>query len=183
MLDDQIKSGIEKLRSKTIKLRLVEEQDAKFILSLRLDQRYNAFLSTVDNDLTKQQAWIRKYKLSENSGTQYYFIIERHDNTACGTVRIYDLQKHSFSWGSWILNENKTQFSAIETALLVYKFGFEILAYTKSHFEVLKENKPVISFHNKLGSKKISADENYYYFSFHKKTYQEKVKEFARFIT
>ena len=33
--------------SKTLRLRLVEENDADSILSLRLDEGYNAFLSTV----------------------------------------------------------------------------------------------------------------------------------------
>jgi len=50
------------LESKSIRLRLVEENDAEFILSLRLDPKYNNFISKVDNDIAAQKSWIRKYK-------------------------------------------------------------------------------------------------------------------------
>lgn len=152
------------LKSKTIRLRLVEESDAEFILKLRLDEKYNQFLSSVSPDLQSQKDWIKKYKNDEKIKKQFYFIIERLDNTPCGTVRVYDLKEDSFCWGSWILNEDKTQYAALESAFLVYKFGFEMLGYKKSHFDVMKENKKVISFHIKMGAKEIGADECNRYF-------------------
>ena len=39
------------ISSKTIRIRYVEESDAEFILKLRLDERYNQFLSQVNGDL------------------------------------------------------------------------------------------------------------------------------------
>lgn len=101
-------------------MRYVEESDAEFILSLRLDNRYNNFLSRVDASLDGQKSWIRKYKDDEREEKQFYFIIERNDGIPCGTVRIYDLKKDSFCWGSWILNEDKTRYAALESAMLVY---------------------------------------------------------------
>lgn len=95
------------LESKNIRVRYVEESDADFILSLRLDNRYNTFLSTVTPDVEAQREWILKYKNDEEKGKQFYFIIERVDGTPCGTVRVYDIRKDSFCWGSWILNEKK----------------------------------------------------------------------------
>ena len=89
-------------------------------------------------DLASQQAWIRKYKQDEANGSQFYFIIERLDGTKCGTVRVYDLREDSFCWGSWILNESKTRYSALESAFLVYRFGFEELGFKNSHFDVMK---------------------------------------------
>jgi hypothetical protein len=80
------------------------------------------------------------------------------DGTPCGTVRIYDLREDSFSWGSWILNEDKTKYAAIESALLIYKFGFERLGFSKSHFDVMKGNAKVISFHRKMGAIEVSND-------------------------
>ena len=153
-----------KLESKTIRMRLVEEDDAKFILMLRLDSKYNKFLSGVVDDLKAQVDWIKKYKLEEQAGLQFYFIIERLDGTPCGTVRIYDLRQDSFCWGSWILNDDKTRYAAIESAFLVYKFGFEGLGYEKSHFDVMKGNDRVISFHEKMGAEKVSEDLQNYYF-------------------
>lgn len=153
-----------KLESKTIILRLVEECDAKFILKLRNDSKYNKFLSEVVDDLNAQKEWIKRYKLKEKAGTQFYFIIERLDGTPCGTVRIYDLREDSFCWGSWILNNDKTRLAAIESAFLIYKFGFEYLNYKKSHFDVMKGNDKVVSFHKKMGAEIVSEDEQNYYF-------------------
>lgn len=149
---------------KTIGLRLVEEQDAEFILSLRLDERYNRFLSGVTPDVEAQKAWIRKYKSDEAAGLQYYFIIERLDGTPCGTIRIYDLRPDSFCWGSWILNDNKTRYAAIESALLIYEIGFEQLGFAKSHFDVMKGNEGVIAFHKRMGAEVVGEDEQNYYF-------------------
>lgn len=161
------------LEAKTVRLRLVTEQDAEFILQLRLDDKYNQFLSSVSPDLQSQKDWIRKYKDDEQSKKQFYFIIERLDGTPCGTVRIYDLRDESFCWGSWILNENKTRYAALESAFLVYKFGFEQLGYQKSHFDVMKGNQKVISFHKKMGAVEVSSDDENYYFEIHKDSVDE----------
>jgi RimJ/RimL family protein N-acetyltransferase len=153
-----------RLESKTIRLRLVEESDAEFILKLRLDERYNKYISEVNPDVDAQRAWIRGYKKEELEGKQFYFVIEKLDGTPCGTVRVYDLREDSFCWGSWILNENKTRFSALESAFLVYKFGFDVLGYRKSHFEVMNGNEKVVSFHEKMGAIRTGQDDVNSYF-------------------
>lgn len=170
------------LSSHSVRLRLVEEDDADFILSLRLDPLYNKHLSSVDDDLEKQRQWIKTYKSDEDAGIQYYFIIERLDGTTCGTVRVYDLKPDSFCWGSWILNDNKTRFAAIETALLIYKFGFEILGYPKSHFEVIKENEKVVSFHRKFGAIQTHEDETNFYFELPQNAYEEQKEKLKKFL-
>lgn len=152
-------------KSRTINIRLVEESDAEFILKLRLDEKYNQFLSDVNPDMQAQRDWIKKYKNDELLKKQFYFIIERNDGVPCGTVRIYDIKGDSFCWGSWILNENKTRYAALESAFLVYQFGFNELGLKKSHFEVRKGNEKVISFHKKMGAIKMSEDELNEYFN------------------
>lgn len=164
------------LESKNIRLRFVEDSDAEFILSLRLNDLYNTFLSSVNPDVEDQKKWIRKYKDDERNGIQYYFIIERLDGTPCGTVRIYDIRNDSFCWGSWILNENKTRYAALESAFLVYEFGFKQLGFKKSHFDVMKGNKKVIQFHTRIGAVKTSEDEINYYFEITEEAV-EKAKE------
>ena len=153
-----------KLESKTVRLRFVEESDAKFILSLRLDDRYNQFLSKVKPDLKSQKSWIKTYKTDEEEGKQFYFIIERLDGTPCGTVRVYDLREDSFCWGSWILNEDKTRYSAIESTFLVYEFGFRHLGFKKSHFNVMKANRSVVKYHRRMGALEVGEDEQNFYF-------------------
>ncbi len=152
------------LVSKTIKLRLVEESDAEFILQLRLNNLYNKFLSAVPADIVSQKRWIKKYKIDEKAEKQFYFIIERTDGVPCGTVRVYDIRKDSFCWGSWILNEDKTRYAALESAFLIYEFGFNHLGFSKSHFDVMKGNLGVINFHTKMGAKKIAEDEENVFF-------------------
>lgn len=170
------------LVSKSIRIRLVEEGDAAFVLSLRLDDNYNQFLSKVSANIDAQRDWIKEYKKDEVAEKQFYFIIEKLDGTPCGTVRIYDLREDSFCWGSWILNQDKTRFAAIESALLVYEFGFNYLKLNNSHFEVMKENKKVISFHEKFGAKCISEDNDNFYFTISKKNVADSMERFKAII-
>lgn len=167
------------LKSKTIQIRFVEESDAEFILKLRLDPKYNQFLSSVNSDVQSQKDWIKKYKNDEAAKKQFYFIIERNDATPCGTVRIYDLKEDSFCWGSWILNEDKTRYAALESALLVYQFGFNELGFEKSHFDVRKGNEKVISFHKKMGAQKTGEDDLNEYFNITKETVQKIKKKLS----
>lgn len=152
------------LQSKTIRLRLVNENDAEFILGLRLDSKYNKFLSEVPGDVSLQKSWIKNYKIDELNGLQFYFLIERLDGIPCGTVRVYDIRNDSFCWGSWILNDKKTISAALESAFLIYDFGFNYLGLDKSYFDVIKGNEGVVSFHKKMGAKQIGEDEKSYYF-------------------
>jgi RimJ/RimL family protein N-acetyltransferase len=165
------------LEMKTVRLRLVEESDAEFILKLRTDKKYNKFLSPVTPDLEGQKQWIRRYKYDESEKKQFYFIIEKTDGTACGTVRVYDLKENSFCWGSWILNENKTKYAALESAFLVYRFGFNFLGYEKSHFDVRKENIRVIKFHEKMGAVKTGEDKKNFYFEISKESVKKAEKK------
>ena len=159
-----------KFKDNAVCLRLVNESDAEFILKLRLDNKYNQFLSKVKGDLQSQVEWIRDYKKEEKLGIQYYFIIERSDGVPCGTVRIYDFNEDSFSWGSWILNEQKTRLAAIESAFKVYEYGFKNLGFKKSHFEVMKGNERVIKFHSKMGAVIDGEDAENLYFSISKES-------------
>lgn len=152
------------LKSKNTSLRLAEIDDAAFIVSLRTDEKYNKHLSHVNNDIIEQRGWLKSYKIKEKNKKEFYFIIINSDNVPCGTVRVYDIQDNSFCWGSWILNENKAKTTAIESALLVYDFGFNSMKYSRSHFDVRKENKTVISFHEKLNAHLIMEDDLNFYF-------------------
>lgn len=142
------------LKSKTIHFRLAEVSDAQFIHSLRIDKKYNQHLSFVDDNIEKQKLWLIEYKKRETLKQEYYFIIERNsDSLPIGTVRIYDFipDEESFCWGSWILNENKTRFSALECAIMIYDFAFLKLGYKRCHMDIRKENIKVIEFHKRFG--------------------------------
>lgn len=146
------------LKSKTIFFRLVELTDAAFIHALRVDKRYNQYLSKITGDVSTQKQWIVKYKKREKLKQEYYYIIHRKiDSLPIGTVRIYDFlgDRDSFCWGSWILNESKTRYAALECALLVYDFAFFKLGFKRCHMDIRKQNLKVIKFHKDLGVKII----------------------------
>lgn len=149
-------------KSKTIHFRLAEMADAKFIHSLRTNEKYNKHLSFVEDDIAKQENWLVKYKIRETLKQEYYFIIHRnYDDLPIGTVRIYDLieSEQSFCWGSWILNENKTKYAALESAIIIYDFAFFKLGYKRCHMDIRKENHKVIEFHKRFGVKIIGETE------------------------
>lgn len=171
------------LKSKSICLRLIRIEDAGFVLKLRLDERYNRFLSPVKSDLEAQEKWIADYKKEEAAGRQFYFIIERLDGVPCGTVRIYDIKGDSFCWGSWILNDSKTRYAAVESALLVYDFGFNELGFSKSHFDVVKKNVQVISFHKKMGAIEVGEDDVNIYFEISRSSVEMAKEKITRRMT
>lgn len=152
-------------------LRLATEDDAEFILSLRTDSQLNRFLSKTDSDVKAQREWLREYKCREADSKEYYFIIVRTvDDSSIGTVRLYDFKKEtkSFCWGSWILNEKKSRYSAIQSAFLIYQFAFEQLGFERSHFNVHKANAAVVNFHRKFGAQIVGEGDIEYFFNIEK---------------
>lgn len=154
----QLKAG--RIIGKRLQFRNALISDAEFILSLRLDETKNRFLSAVSDDLSAQQRWLECYAADP---AQAYFVIETLDRLPVGTVRLYDAKGASFSWGSWILNGDAPKSAAIETTLMVYSYGLK-LGFTASHFEVRKGNEKVWRYHERCGATRTHEDElNYYY--------------------
>ncbi len=146
-----------------VSLKPVEVDDAAFILQLRADPDLNRHLSATPPDLDNQKQWIAKYKTRETEGTEYYFIILR-DGEDAGTVRLYDFQGDSFCWGSWIIKRGTPPHVAIASAIMVYDFAFGPLGFTRSHFDVRRDNLSVRKFHLRTGAEIISSDEQNDYF-------------------
>ncbi|PKG37961.1 GNAT family N-acetyltransferase [Psychromonas sp. Urea-02u-13] len=174
-----------KKEGRTIRLRLVQREDAEFIYSLRINDEYNKYLSSMLGTSKDQAMWIDSYKMRETEGLEYYFIIERLDNNIrIGTVRLYDFigNKESFCWGSWILNRDKTRSSAIESAILVYEFAFKELNFHGCHFDVRKKNTNVIKFHRKFGAELISETDLDLYFQLSPVSYDDFFAKNKKFI-
>jgi len=159
------------LRSKTIYLRLADLEDAKFIHDLRVNDKYNKYLSKVDDDIEKQKKWLIAYKKRETIEKEFYFIAHKiSDNQPIGTVRVYDFieDSNSFCWGSWILNEKKTRYAALECTILIYDFAFGKLGFERCHMDMRKDNLKIIDYHKRLGVNIIGETEidllGHYYF-------------------
>lgn len=163
-------------------LRLIREDDAEFILRLRLDGSVNRFLSPVDADLAKQVEWISQYKQREAIRSEFYFVIENPRDQQCGTVRVYDFQGTSFSWGSWIVAPGSPSFAAIESAFAVYEFAFGHLGFLQSHFEVRKGNAKVLKFHQRFGATIVREDDLNLYFHLSRASYEKTKAHYARTV-
>lgn len=141
-----------------IDVRLVNEDDAEFILSLRTNPQLTRFLHPTDNDLEKQKEWIRKYKKRESEGTDYYFIYS-YKGGEFGLNRIYDIHEKSCTGGSWLCTPGTNTEHVVATALISRDIMFEILKLKEDNFDVRKGNHKVLKFHKMMGSVKTSETE------------------------
>lgn len=151
-------SIIEPIKGNRLRLRIVDLTDAPYVHALRVNPVYNQYLSPITGTAEDQRKWIEAYKSREAKGLEYYFVIERLDDIPCGVVRLYDIGADDFTWGSWILDQNKPPKAALESALLIYRLGFEILGLKKSVFDVCYDNKNTIAFHRRFGATEIGQD-------------------------
>lgn len=156
---------LERVEGVRLALRLVELSDAAYIQGLRTNPAYNAHLSKVSGTVDDQRAWIEAYREREVEGREYYYVIERlADGMPCGVVRLYDIGEHSFTWGSWILDENKPRKAALESALLSFGAGFDCLGLATALIDVRRDNRRALNFYRRLGMEQIGADANEIHF-------------------
>lgn len=146
---------------KYVNLREVEIDDAEFILSLRCNAKKSRFLNKTKNDLKSQIQYIRHYQTLDD---EYYFIIIDKNLTPLGTIRIYDMKQDSFVSGSWLMIDNASSEQILEGNYLMLHFAYKVLKYKKFCFDVRKENKKVINFHQAMGAKIINENDMDFFF-------------------
>jgi RimJ/RimL family protein N-acetyltransferase len=168
--------------TKNSKLSIIKIDDAKFILSLRENPELNRYLSQVDSDLEKQREWIAIYKKREADRLEFYFIIKDMNNKSLGAVRLYDFQPSSFCWGSWIIKPDSPRKTAIESAINIYEFAFEVLGFSQSHFDVRNKNINVINFHKRMGAQIVKSNELDTFFIMTKDAYTKSKQDLQEFL-
>lgn len=136
------------LGGRHVRLREVEEADAAFILSLRLDPRLSRFLNPVPNDLERQREFIRGYRKHDG---ECYFIIEDRGGRPVGTIRISEITSEAFYAGSFIVMPGAGTFAALEAFLLVAHYGFEVLKRDAMRGWIAKGNRTHLRFLEKMG--------------------------------
>lgn len=155
-----------------LRLRLITSEDAPYVHALRIDPRYNRHLSPVTGTVEDQRRWIEHYKAQEARSQQLYYVIERHDGTRCGLVRLYDIDNEQFTWGSWILDANKPPKAALESAILIYDIGFVGLGCEKAVFDVRSDNTHTLAFHRRFGAIETDQTAQDIYFSYPRERFQ-----------
>ena len=162
-----------------IDLRLVEIDDAEFILALRLDPELNQYLSPVENNLDKQREWIKKHRLYSRD---FYFIIQNKKQELVGTIRVYDVQGNVFCWGSWIIIPEARKYASFESVFLLYRFVFFGLGLDKTNFDVRKKNKKAVDFYQRFGATIFGETDLDYLMTYTKNTFLERQDEYRAVI-
>ncbi|MGB7373474.1 GNAT family N-acetyltransferase [Pontixanthobacter sp.] len=144
-------TSLEQAVGPNISLRLIQPEDASYVHHLRTSSKYNTHLSQVTGTVNQQKKWIEGYKKKESVGREFYYVIERKDKIPCGVIRLYDISLDRYTWGSWILDENKPRKAALESALLSFGIGFDVLKLDVAKIDVRLENSHAEAFYRRFG--------------------------------
>jgi len=154
-----------------LQIRTVDESDAGFIVALRTDPHLSRYMSGTSVSLDDQVAWIKQYRLREESGSEYYFIALDDEGNRLGLTRLYNFDASSFEVGSWIYRRGLPTAIPLLGDLATRDFGFNELNFAYCRFEVLKGNEAVIRYHRPFKPTLIKEDERAYYFTLSREDY------------
>jgi hypothetical protein len=144
-------SKANKVLGKNIYLRNVVEEDAQFLLDLRLCPKKNKYISKTSAQLEDQLNWLRSYELSDD---QAYFAICDYSGKKLGCIRMYDPKGSSYCWGSWLMVNGLGPLVAIESVILLYAYGRH-LGFNESRIYVQNGNKHTWRFHEKFSTAEL----------------------------
>jgi len=161
-----VSENLARVEGPNLILRLIRPKDADYVHALRTDPAYNRHLSEVRGTAEDQRRWIESYKAREADLRELYYVIERKDGTRCGLVRLYDIGADSFTWGSWILDHNKTRKAALESAVLSFGVGFDGLGLPQALVDVRIGNEQALAIYQRLGMIELRRDDQDAYFAY-----------------
>ncbi len=170
-----------KLHRYNIDVRLVCEDDAEFILSLRTDSKLSRFLHSTDNDLEKQKEWIRQYKQREAEGLDYYFIYSSN-GINFGLNRIYNIKGKICTGGSWLCAKDTSPEKSIPSMLIARDIMFDFLDLDEDNFEVRRDNHAVLRFHRMMSCIQTGETEQDIFFKATKNTHLIGKKKILRLL-
>lgn len=165
-----------------IVLRLVQEEDAAFILKLRTNTYLNRFISPTSDNLTDQINWIREYKIREFAGLEFYYISEDTEGNRYGTIRLYNFDDNSFEIGSWVFLTDSPARMAIKAQFIGFETGFNYLNADFCRLEIRKKNQSVLRYINDFKAKLVDEDELNYYFVLTKEKYLIRKNKLSHFL-
>ncbi len=155
-------------------MRLIEYEDAEFIVSIRTDKKASRFISQTSPDVKNQLKWIEEYKIREAVQDEFYFIFEDETSKPWGTIRLYNFLNNGFTLGSWVSIPKNTNKIAFKAWLLAVEFGFSQLNFENCFLDVRKNNLYVIYFIKFFKPVFIKEDELNLYFSFNRNDFKER---------
>lgn len=161
-------------------VRLVQEDDAAFIVKLRTNGKLSRFIHATDNDVEKQKQWIREYKERELEGRDYYFIYFSGGRPV-GVNRIYNITENSSTGGSWVCSEDATMEESLATNFICTEIR-EIFDIKSGPFTVSKGNNQVLKFHLRMGSEIIDENEYEYFLKGNREKYNKAKNKYIKLL-
>ncbi len=155
-----------------LKVRLVTEDDAAFIVSIRTNRTRSEYIGATSTDVEDQRQWIRDYKLMEALGEDYYFIFML-DNKPLGVYRLYDIKGEDFVCGSWVFSPDAPKGAAILGCIIGREIAYEELQLTNCYTDVIKGNNSSMQFQMAFKPEILREDETKVYFRHYKKNFYQ----------
>ena len=162
------------IEGKYVYLKSVLEKDAEITLKMRLDVSKTKFLHPVENNLQKQQEWIRKQNQREDD---YFFLAYNRKNEPIGTIGVSEIKDNIGHLGRLLSYGNV--FESFELYYLSLTFCFDTLKLKEIWGDTDPENLSAINFTKKFGViyeepvKDTDMDRMVCYFNLNKETVEK----------
>ncbi|WP_243614348.1 GNAT family N-acetyltransferase [Shimia aestuarii] len=177
-----VPENLARVEGPNLNLRLICPDDADYVHALRTDPAYNRHLSEVRGTVEDQRRWIEGYKVREAELRELYYVIKRKDDTRCGLVRLYDIVADGFTWGSWILDHNKTPKAALESAVLSFGVGFDCLGVSQALVDVRIGNDKALAIYQRLGMTILRRDDHDIYLTYSRNRFEADRDEYLAIL-
>jgi len=160
-------------------IRLLEIDDAEFILKLRSDPERNKFISYTSPNLHDQIKWIKNYKIREKQGLEYYFVGQDLNEIKYGTIRLCNFDEISFEIGSWVFLPNSPLGIAVKSHIIGIETGFELLNADYCRLTVRKKNTGVLRYLKTFKPITIKDDGLNFYLALSKQNFYDSKNKLA----
>lgn len=176
-----------KLERYGLNVRMVREEDAKFIVMLRTGDKNARFIHDTDASVVAQEEWIRKYKKREAEGIEYYFVFEDNSEPQ-GVYRIYNRHEDWCVTGSWVFKPDAERNAALKAMIITHEIVFEDLGleYVHDVDGIHENNKGVINAMKSIGGKfwgeRVEEKGKYMQFDLYKEDFYKNRPTILRFV-
>ena len=168
-------------------VRFVAEEDAEFIVTLRTNSHNSRYIHDTDASVEVQRDWIRKYKVREAAGEEYYLLFEI-GGVPQGVYRVYKRHADWCVTGSWVFKPDAERNAALKAMIITHEIVFEELEHEYVHDVdgIHENNKGVINAMKSIGGKFWGEREEekgkYMQFDLHKSDFYKNRPTILRFV-
>ncbi len=163
--------------------RLVEIDDAGFIVSLRNHEKLSKYINKTSTEIEEQVNWLREYKIREQRGDDFYVLCLKEDRqTKLGLVRIYNIKADEFEIGSWVFSPEAGANVAILGDLFTFSLAYEKLFLKTCKIAVRKRNKRVLWYTRSFNPTPTAEDESSYYFELYYENFSKQRDKLVKML-